>query len=102
MDGLQQQWATSGITPVWLTPGEAGVRARWWRNHAPRRPEPAARGAAGRVPGQPRGPTVRPALRTPGVAAPRCGGPRTRRCSPFPGCPRRSRRRPHPCLPPRG
>ncbi|MFF3343017.1 DUF6207 family protein [Streptomyces flavidovirens] len=28
MDGLQQQWATSGITPVWRTPGEAGVRAR--------------------------------------------------------------------------
>lgn len=28
MDGLQQQWATSGIAPVWRTPGEAGVRAR--------------------------------------------------------------------------
>jgi DsbC/DsbD-like thiol-disulfide interchange protein len=28
MDGLQQQWATSGVTPVWRTPGEAGVRAR--------------------------------------------------------------------------
>ncbi|MFD4949284.1 DUF6207 family protein [Streptomyces sp. NPDC058409] len=22
------QWATSGITPVWRAPGEAGVRAR--------------------------------------------------------------------------
>ncbi|MET9378863.1 DUF6207 family protein [Streptomyces sp. NPDC002992] len=28
MDGLQQQWATSGITPVWRTPGKAGVTAR--------------------------------------------------------------------------
>lgn len=28
MAGLQQQWATSGITPVWRTPGEAGVRTR--------------------------------------------------------------------------
>ncbi|MFF5788562.1 DUF6207 family protein [Streptomyces sp. NPDC012693] len=28
MDGLQQLWATSGITPVWRTPGEPGVRAR--------------------------------------------------------------------------
>ncbi|MFF5933168.1 DUF6207 family protein [Streptomyces sp. NPDC012508] len=28
MDGLQQQWATSGVTPVWRMPGEAGVRAR--------------------------------------------------------------------------
>ncbi|MGW0550097.1 DUF6207 family protein [Streptomyces altiplanensis] len=28
MQGLQQQWATSGITPVWHVPGERGVRAR--------------------------------------------------------------------------
>ncbi|MCX4791629.1 DUF6207 family protein [Streptomyces sp. NBC_01221] len=28
MDSLQQRWATSGITPVWRAPGEAGVRAR--------------------------------------------------------------------------
>ncbi|MFB6828432.1 DUF6207 family protein [Streptomyces hydrogenans] len=28
MDALQRQWATSGITPVWRTPGEAGFRAR--------------------------------------------------------------------------
>ncbi|MFF9594057.1 DUF6207 family protein [Streptomyces sp. NPDC014646] len=28
MDGLQQQWATSGITPVRRLPGEPGVRAR--------------------------------------------------------------------------
>ncbi|MFF8279986.1 DUF6207 family protein [Streptomyces lateritius] len=28
MDGLQQLWATSGITPVCRTPGEAGVTAR--------------------------------------------------------------------------
>ncbi|MFF1481440.1 DUF6207 family protein [Streptomyces sp. NPDC058301] len=28
MAGLQQQWATSGITPIWHVPGEAGVRAR--------------------------------------------------------------------------
>ncbi|MBB4161698.1 DUF6207 family protein [Streptomyces cinereoruber] len=28
MDGLQQKWATSGVTPVWRVPGEAGVRAR--------------------------------------------------------------------------
>ncbi|MEU3629131.1 DUF6207 family protein [Streptomyces fradiae] len=28
LDGLQQTWATSGITPVWRVPGEPGVRAR--------------------------------------------------------------------------
>ena len=28
MDGLQEQWATSGITPVRRTPGEPGARAR--------------------------------------------------------------------------
>ncbi|WP_217201474.1 DUF6207 family protein [Streptomyces buecherae] len=28
MEGLQKQWVTSGITPVWRTPGESGVRAR--------------------------------------------------------------------------
>ncbi|WP_244283076.1 DUF6207 family protein [Streptomyces flavidovirens] len=28
VDGLQQQWATSGITPVWRTPGEARGTAR--------------------------------------------------------------------------
>ncbi|MGW0315467.1 DUF6207 family protein [Streptomyces flavidovirens] len=28
MQGLQQQWATSGITPVWHVPGEPGIRAR--------------------------------------------------------------------------
>ncbi|MDN3297610.1 DUF6207 family protein [Streptomyces ficellus] len=28
MEVLQQQWATSGITPVWRTPGKPGVRAR--------------------------------------------------------------------------
>ncbi|MBT2440076.1 hypothetical protein J7E93_08075 [Streptomyces sp. ISL-36] len=28
MHRLQQQWATSGITPVWHVPGEPGVRAR--------------------------------------------------------------------------
>ncbi|MET9438780.1 DUF6207 family protein [Streptomyces sp. NPDC006551] len=32
MDALQQQWATSGITPVWRTPGEAGVKARLYAN----------------------------------------------------------------------
>ncbi|GAA1545010.1 hypothetical protein GCM10009730_62590 [Streptomyces albidochromogenes] len=30
MDGLQRQWATSGVTPVWRTPGEAGVKARMY------------------------------------------------------------------------
>ncbi|MEU7283494.1 DUF6207 family protein [Streptomyces sp. NPDC045431] len=25
---FQHKWATSGITPVWRTPGEPGVRAR--------------------------------------------------------------------------
>ncbi|MGX1887270.1 DUF6207 family protein [Streptomyces sp. NPDC055287] len=30
MDGLQQQWATSSVTPVWRTPGESGVRARMY------------------------------------------------------------------------
>ncbi|MFJ2938398.1 DUF6207 family protein [Streptomyces sp. NPDC087219] len=28
MEGLQQRWATSGVTPVWRVPGEPGVRAR--------------------------------------------------------------------------
>lgn len=28
MNGLQQQWATSGVVPVWRTSGEDGVRAR--------------------------------------------------------------------------
>ncbi|MFF6778974.1 DUF6207 family protein [Streptomyces sp. NPDC012637] len=28
MDGLQQRWATSGVTSVWRVPGEEGVRAR--------------------------------------------------------------------------
>ncbi|MFD4589034.1 DUF6207 family protein [Streptomyces sp. NPDC058434] len=28
MDGLQQRWATSGVTPVWRTPGEPGVHTR--------------------------------------------------------------------------
>jgi hypothetical protein len=28
MQGLQQQWATSGITPVWHVPRGEGVRAR--------------------------------------------------------------------------
>ncbi|MFE7948195.1 DUF6207 family protein [Streptomyces sp. NPDC057426] len=28
MDSLQQQWATSGITPITRRPGEAGVKAR--------------------------------------------------------------------------
>ncbi|GGU66226.1 DUF6207 family protein [Streptomyces lavendofoliae] len=28
MEVLQKQWATSGITLVWHTPGEPGVRAR--------------------------------------------------------------------------
>ncbi|MFD4721524.1 DUF6207 family protein [Streptomyces sp. NPDC058423] len=28
MDGLQQHWATSAVTPVWRTPGEPGVKAR--------------------------------------------------------------------------
>ncbi|MFD7232830.1 DUF6207 family protein [Streptomyces sp. NPDC059881] len=28
MADLQQQWATSGITPVWRTPGQPGVTAR--------------------------------------------------------------------------
>ncbi|MFJ7069721.1 DUF6207 family protein [Streptomyces sp. NPDC101115] len=28
MDGLQQRWATSGVTPLWRVPGEEGVRAR--------------------------------------------------------------------------
>ncbi|PCG83103.1 hypothetical protein CIB93_26590 [Streptomyces sp. WZ.A104] len=39
MDALQQQWATSGITPVWRTPGEAGVKARVYADL--RRPDPA-------------------------------------------------------------
>ncbi|MFD5102733.1 DUF6207 family protein [Streptomyces albidochromogenes] len=30
MAGLQRQWTTSGITPVWRTPGEAGVKARMY------------------------------------------------------------------------
>lgn len=40
MDTLQQLWATSGVTPVWRTPGKAGVRARV---HADlrRHPDPA-------------------------------------------------------------
>ncbi|MGA5559292.1 DUF6207 family protein [Streptomyces lavendulocolor] len=28
MEGLQRLWATSGVTPVWRVPGQAGVRAR--------------------------------------------------------------------------
>ncbi|MFE5793351.1 DUF6207 family protein [Streptomyces sp. NPDC056503] len=28
LDGLQQQWATSGVTSVWHVPGQEGVRAR--------------------------------------------------------------------------
>ncbi|MFI8966994.1 DUF6207 family protein [Streptomyces sp. NPDC053493] len=28
MEGLQHKWATSGVTPLWRVPGEAGVRAR--------------------------------------------------------------------------
>lgn len=28
MDSLQQQWATSGVTPVWRTPGQPGITAR--------------------------------------------------------------------------
>ncbi|MGW0777248.1 DUF6207 family protein [Streptomyces sp. NPDC002835] len=28
MDGLRQRWTTSGITPVWRTPGDAGIKAR--------------------------------------------------------------------------
>ncbi|MGI5485074.1 DUF6207 family protein [Streptomyces lavendofoliae] len=28
MEGLQQLWATSGVTAMWRVPGEAGVRAR--------------------------------------------------------------------------
>ncbi|MFJ2477180.1 DUF6207 family protein [Streptomyces sp. NPDC087659] len=28
MDSLQQQWATSGVTPVWHTPGQPGITAR--------------------------------------------------------------------------
>ncbi|MFF8618106.1 DUF6207 family protein [Streptomyces sp. NPDC015350] len=32
MDGLQQQWATSGIAPVRRLPGEPGVRARVYAN----------------------------------------------------------------------
>jgi len=28
MEVLQRQWATSGITPVWRTPGEPGARTR--------------------------------------------------------------------------
>ncbi|MGW7056650.1 DUF6207 family protein [Streptomyces sp. NPDC054887] len=30
MAGLQRQWATPGITPVWRTPGESGVKARMY------------------------------------------------------------------------
>lgn len=40
MDGLQQQWATSGITPVWRTPGEVGVKARVYAD-VRRQPDPA-------------------------------------------------------------
>ncbi|MFE7778723.1 DUF6207 family protein [Streptomyces sp. NPDC057445] len=28
MKSLQQQWATSGVTPVWRTPGQPGMTAR--------------------------------------------------------------------------
>ncbi|WP_336317590.1 DUF6207 family protein [Streptomyces lavendofoliae] len=28
VEGLQQLWATSGVTAVWRVPGQAGVRAR--------------------------------------------------------------------------
>ncbi|MGY1583810.1 hypothetical protein [Streptomyces sp. MN13] len=35
MQGLQQLWATSGITRVWRVPGEAGVRARVLRRRTP-------------------------------------------------------------------
>ncbi|MFI1786166.1 DUF6207 family protein [Streptomyces rubiginosohelvolus] len=28
MEGLQQLWATSGLTPIRRTPGQPGVRAR--------------------------------------------------------------------------
>lgn len=28
MDSFQQQWATSGVTPVWRTPGQPGITAR--------------------------------------------------------------------------
>lgn len=28
MDSLQRQWATSGVTPVWRTPGQPGITAR--------------------------------------------------------------------------
>jgi hypothetical protein len=41
LDGLQQQWSTSGVTPVWRTPGEAGVRARVYAD-VRRRPDPPA------------------------------------------------------------
>ncbi|ALC18377.1 DUF6207 family protein [Streptomyces pristinaespiralis] len=41
LDGLQQQWVTSGVTPVWRTPGEAGVRARVYAD-VRRRPDPPA------------------------------------------------------------
>ena len=43
MDALQQQWATSGITPVWRVPGEAGVRARVYAD-VRRQPDPADQG----------------------------------------------------------
>ncbi|MBT2511333.1 hypothetical protein J7I98_37065 [Streptomyces sp. ISL-98] len=33
MDGLQQQWATSDVTPVWRVPGEYGHRCT--RMYAP-------------------------------------------------------------------
>ncbi|MFD0371130.1 DUF6207 family protein [Streptomyces sp. NPDC127114] len=41
MNGLQQWWATSGVTPVWRVPGEEGVRSRVYLDiRRPGRPGP--------------------------------------------------------------
>ncbi|MEE1753005.1 DUF6207 family protein [Streptomyces sp. SP18CS02] len=65
MERLQQQWRTSGVTPVWRTRGESGVRARW---------KPSAR---------PKSPSVRRANRRSNEAV---GKPVAHACRLGPGC----------------
>ncbi|MEU0270393.1 DUF6207 family protein [Streptomyces sp. NPDC006307] len=45
MESLQQMWATSGVTRVWRTPGEPGVRARVYAGPAPSTSSQGARTA---------------------------------------------------------